>query len=505
MSQGSSQEVLLSRLYEVVARRPDAIAVRAHDRELDYAGLSQLIQRIRCIIEDSGRPDNEPVGLLLDRTATAYAAMFAAASCGRPYVPLNPTFPHSRLQDIIDQSGAGFLLHSEASRELAAQLTAGGSPIAGVAEADLSDSQAVGETDWHRATIPGDIAYILFTSGSTGRPKGVPVSYDNLLAFVDNMNATIRYEPDDVCSQVCELSFDFSVHEIYLALLNGCTVCPARRIDLFHPAHFIEARSVSIFIAVPSLARVVLSTGIEIGAALSGLRLSIFNGEALHAGLAAAWHRAAPNAEVWNTYGPTECTVAVTAQRWRDDPRIVEKDVVSIGRPFEDCAVALLRDGDVVEAKDGNAGELLLATPQRFSGYLDPGIADPMIVDDEGTVFYRTGDLVRSRSGRLYHLGRIDHQVKIGGHRIEILEIEHRLRQCLDTDTLAVVASPVPVPTELVLFVEGSQTPSIPDAGTLSLPPYMLPTRTVTLENLPTNPHGKLDRAALQSIAQETP
>ncbi len=508
MPDSNSQQKLLARMRDVVIRHGDKIAVAEHERAFTYADFDAMIGCIHGQLEGVDPQDTGPVGLLLDRSALAYAAMWASIAHGRAYVPLNTSYPRTRLQNIIAQARISTVVCDEGTLHLAHELgiDADRRVIASVTK--HRGEQPAGDRPWWRARRGGNVAYVLFTSGSTGQPKGVPISYDNLCAFIQNMQGAIAYTPDDVCSQVCELSFDFSVHEIYLALLGGCTLCPARRVDLFNPAHYVANRSITVWIAVPSLARVILNNGVPIGDSLRGIRLSIFNGEALTAGLAAAWHDAAPNSEIWNFYGPTECTVAVTAQRWVDEPELQEADVISIGQPFPDCQTALLDDEHIVTtlaAADGAVGELLLATPQRFTGYTDPELASPFVTDSRGTTFYRTGDRVLWRQGRLYHLGRVDHQVKIGGHRIELLEIEHRLRHCLKTEALAVIAHPAEQPTELVLFVEGPAEPAQLDSETLGLPSYMLPGRSIVVDALPVNSHGKLDRAALHSVAGSEP
>lgn len=508
MSCTRGQQTLLSRMRERVAKRADHVAVREQGREFTYAELGTMIASVYRALGQAGRDASAPVGLLLDRSALAYAAMWASIGRGRAYVPLNTSYPHTRLRNIIDQAGIGTVVCDRGSRDLAQALGIDTTCLVVATPSDCAAKPAAVEPPWWEASGGREIAYVLFTSGSTGQPKGVPISYDNLLAFIDNINGMIAYRQDDVCSQVCELSFDFSVHEIYLALLNGCTLCPARRVDLFNPVNYIASRSITVWIAVPSLARVILNNGVPIGDALHDIRVSIFNGEALTAGLAAAWRDAAPNSQIWNTYGPTECTVAVTAQRWSGDPDLIEADVIAIGRPFPDCQAALLGDAQIVTtsaAADGSTGELLLATPQRFAGYIDPSLPSPFVTDDRGTTFYRTGDRVLWRASRLYHLGRVDHQVKIGGHRIELTEIEHRLRRWLKTESLAVIAYPAQRPTELVLFIEGASAPATMSPKALGLPDYMLPKRSVVLDALPTTPHGKLDRAALQSLAEAKP
>jgi D-alanine--poly(phosphoribitol) ligase subunit 1 len=499
----ASQQQLLDRMRKIVAERATGVAVRGHERELTYAELGACIENVHRALSRAGLAPGEPIGLFLGRSAPAYAAMWAAISHGSAYVPLNMSFPRTRLQSIVKQAGIRTVVCDETTREAAKDLGIETARLV-VAPLDGANDAGADELRWPQARAGGDVAYVMFTSGSTGEPKGVPVSYANLAAFVENVGGLIPYRPDDVCSQLCELSFDFSVHEIYLALLNGCTLCPARKVDLFNPAQYVADRSITVWIAVPSLARVLLNNGIPVGDKLARLRLSIFNGEALTVGLAKAWREAAPNTQIWNTYGPTECTVAVTAQRWRGEPELEEADVIAIGTPFRDCRTALLNEAGIVPtsaAVDGHIGELLLATPQRFAGYVNRGLASPFVTDARGETYYRTGDRVRWRSKRLYHLGRVDDQVKIGGHRIELMEIEHRLRRFLDVESLAVVAHPARHPTELVLLIVSEAAPPKLQADSLGLPTYMLPTRTILLGALPTNAHGKLDRVALQSIA----
>lgn len=502
MNTSWGQHQLLARMAKIVGERGECIAVREPDGSLrTYDELALLAAQLRARLGASRDGSVEPVGLLLDRSAAAYASMWAAIALGRPYVPLNAAYPSSRLKEIVEQAGIRQVVTTEKGAAGAAKI--------GVSSEDLlivSDVQAesVSGVDAWQAESGGEVAYLLFTSGSTGRPKGVPISYDNLWSFVQNVSAAIPYKPDDVCSQVCELSFDFSVHEIYQALLNGATLCPARTIDLFNPAQYVTRNGITVWISVPSLVRVVMANRRD-DESLESIRLSIFNGEALTTGIASDWQQAAPNTVIWNNYGPTECTVAVTTQKWGGEHDLDEADVIAIGTAFEDCGTAIDSAGRIVtpdEAKDGTVGELLLSGPQRFAGYLDPTLKSPFVVD-RGVTWYRTGDRVRWRDGRFFHLGRLDHQVKIGGHRIELLEIEHRLRQTLEHQELAVIAHPRQRPTELILFTTRPTATPV-TANETGLATYMLPKRTVTIDMLPVNTHGKLDRGELHRLA-DTP
>jgi amino acid adenylation domain-containing protein len=494
--EGCPRRALLERLRAAVARYADRPAVREPQAALTYRDFGRRIAGVRSALDAADVPATGPIGILLERSADAYATMCAAVALGRPYVPLNPRDPASRLADIVRQAGVRAVVCGPDQRAAAAGL-------GDVRPVALAPGLAA-DGDGLACAAPADdarTAYILFTSGSTGVPKGVAIGYASLAAFLANMSRTLDYQPGDVATQLCELSFDLSVHEIYLALLSGAALCPARQIDLFNPAGYVAGNAITVWTAVPSLARIALNNGAGPGD-LPSLRLCAFNGEALTAELARAWAAVAPNAQIWNTYGPTECTVAVTAQRWLDDPAIVEAGVVAIGRPLPDCTASLLIDGrPQADPAEGAVGELVLDTPQRFPGYLDPSLPSPFLDGPDGRSYYRTGDRVRWRDGRLFHLGRLDSQVKIGGHRIEILEVERRLRDGLGVADLAVVAHPPERPSELVLFAAGSRAPGRLSPADLGLPAYMLPRRTIRLEAMPRSAHGKLDRKALQAIA----
>lgn len=496
-----ARQALLERMRATIDTYAERTAVSTPHARTTYREFSRLIGCLSLALRSPSRTQRGPVALLLDRSVAAYAAMWAVIALGRPYIPLNLMDPADRLRSIVRQANVGSMVCTESSRELAGVLGIAPANIV-VAEAATSSGGTGGTSlDWRGSDGNEGHAYVLFTSGSTGEPKGVPITYESLAGFIDNVESLIDYRPGDVCSQICELSFDVSAHEIYLALLNGCALCPARQIDLFNPARYVADNEITVWTSVPSVARVAFhhASAQALQDDLATIRLSIFNGEALTSELARDW-RAATRGVIWNTYGPTECTVAVSAQRWRDVPDLSEAGVVSIGTVFPDCRAALLDDEGIVGIpKDGSsrAGELLLATPQCFDGYLDPDLPSPFVTDGSGLKYYRTGDRVLARDGRLFHLGRLDWQVKIRGYRIELLEVEHRIRRRLGSEALAVVAYPRRQPTELVLFLAGDREPPKLSGDALGVPHYMVPRRTILVDALPITRHGKLDRNAL--------
>lgn len=503
MKQSSSREALLYWFLETTVSYANRIAVREANAEYTYAALSAMVRRLVAELRSTSNSNDKPIGLLLERSALAYGSMWASIALARPYVPLNPTYPAQRIQEIMRQADLGPVICTQHTRELAQNLGVDSAALIVAEPSEYGQGYSLSARDW-QSDAPQQIAYILFTSGSTGKPKGVPISYRNLHAFIQNINSLVPYRPEDKCSQLCELTFDFSVEEIYLALLNGATLCPARQIDLFNPAHFIENHKITVWISVPSLVGVLLRNHKETQVQLGSLRVSIFNGESLTASLAAAWQRLAPNAEIWNTYGPTECTVGVTHQRWVPNAQdLEENNVVAIGVPFEDCNAALFDKGNIVaisRAREGMIGELLLSGPQRFQGYLDTRLQSPFLSDHDGDIFYRTGDRVKWKDGKLFHIGRVDYQVKIGGHRIELMEVEHRMKEYLNQESLAVIAYPETRPTKLVLFIAGEKKEIRLSPDAVGLPAYMLPGKILFVPDIPKNRSGKTDRRALQEM-----
>ena len=201
MSDQGGRKALLARMQTTIDRHVQRTAVRATGESLSYGDFSRLVRRLCLELRNPKRAQGGPVGLLLDRSAAAYAAMWAAIALGRPYVPLNAKYPPSRLRSILRQAGVDVTVCTQANRGLATGLGIASDNTV-VADTDFpADELAGGAIDWGVSDEDQGIAYILFTSGSTGEPKGVPISYDNLASFIENLGAVIDYRPEDVCSQ----------------------------------------------------------------------------------------------------------------------------------------------------------------------------------------------------------------------------------------------------------------------------------------------------------------
>jgi amino acid adenylation domain-containing protein len=290
---------------------------------------------------------------------------------------------------------------------------------------ELADAE-----QWRPVAVSIDsIAYLLFTSGSTGQPKGVMVSHANVLHYVDYMANRHDFSCEDRTSQTFDLTFDLSVHDMFVTWQAGA--CCVARPQTIADAYVKDAR-----LTVRFRSRHGDKCGDrELKQAYPHLRLSLFCGEALPVELVRQWAVAAPNSAIENLYGPTELTIACSAYRWQGEKSLKESElgIVPIGEPFDNMQ-ALVVDEHLQEVPVGSDGELLMSGPQLSLGYWqeDEKTRRAFVqVTGRKATYYRTGDRVRQRGigEPLVYLGRLDNQIKVLGHRVELAEIEAVIRQ----------------------------------------------------------------------------
>ncbi|MER7188453.1 AMP-binding protein, partial [Streptomyces hyaluromycini] len=285
---------------------------------------------------------------------------------------------------------------------------------------------------------PDAVAYIVFTSGSTGTPKGVPVLQRNAAAMLDHATARYGIGPGSRVSQTFDLTFDPTAWDMFTAWSTGATLVVPARSELVRPARFIRERRVTHWFSVPSVITYARRLRDLAPDSMPELRWTLFGGEPLTLEQAAAWREAAPGSVLENLYGPTELTVSCTQYRLPADPAhwpATANGTVPIGTPYPHLDALVLDD----DGREADEGELCLRGPQRFPGYLDPAENPGRFVRFDGDravvygdreapgaeLYYRTGDRVRrGADGALLHLGRLDQQVKIRGHRVELGDIE---------------------------------------------------------------------------------
>jgi amino acid adenylation domain-containing protein len=376
-------------------------------------------------------------------------------------------------------------------------------------------NQFVNAEQWRSPEVaPNAIAYLLFTSGSTGQPKGVMISHANMLHYLDYVTKRYGFTSNDRVSQTFDLTFDLSAHDMFVAWDSGaCLCCPTQK-QLIKPGAFINDARLTAWFSVPSTAIFMRRLGELKPGMYPGLRLSLFCGEPLPLEIVRRWALAAPNSVMENIYGPTELTIACTAYRWDNtrSPGECERGIVPIGQPFDGMR-ALIVDEELREVEEGRDGELLMTGPQLSPGYWQDGEktrrAFVPIAGKNGT-YYRTGDHVRRPiPGKpLVYLGRIDNQIKVLGHRVELGEVEAAVRQASGLEGVVALGWPMTKSgadgIEVFLETDSLDTKALMSQLKGKLPGYMLPRNVLILPRFPLNANGKYDRKALQLILKKT-
>ena len=422
---------------DAAARVPQRPALCIGASVWTYAELLREKQRIadllrRRQLDGAGRV----VGLLCEKSLTAFAGLLGIMASGNTYLPLSPRLPDQRLFQMARDAQLAGLIADRASTPRAVALM--GLLGHGFAIAEPGGELIVDNPPGPAAGNPPQ-AYLLYTSGSTGAPKGVAVSHANAAALLRAMAGVVQVDEMDRFTQFCELAFDFSIGEIFLCWQAGACLYVPSTAERMLPVHFVNRHGLTVWSSVPTVASNLHRLRALRPGTFPSLRLSMFCGEALPTRLAQAWHTAAPASALVNLYGPTEATVFATAYHF-DPGQPPDTDIVPLGEPFPDMGVRIAAQGD-----DSAVGELLLSGPQVVDGYWrNPEATANAFVCGAGAaangIWYRTGDLVSrdARHGLLFH-GRCDDQVKLRGHRVQLAEIECVLRQLAPGAMVAVV------------------------------------------------------------------
>ncbi|HEX6449011.1 MAG TPA: AMP-binding protein [Trebonia sp.] len=499
-------------LIDLLARhRPNDTAVETGEQQTSYKQLLDLTCAIAVQIKRSSAGVG-PIVIADDPGAGACAAIAAAQALGRAYVPLSASHPVTRIQQILTAVEPAVIVQSDRTATRMAEALSGRYPL-------LTISRELDNLSWGRSPEPvpnfassicSDTAYVMFTSGTTGRPKGVPVRTEALMAYLDVATKRFGVQPGNRVSHYFELTFDLSVHDIFVTLLGGGTlvVIPAEQRML--PARFIREKGISHWFSVPSAAESLHRVGALRPGIFPQLRQTLFCGEPLRWPVAEAWQSAAPNSRVINLYGPTEATIAISyyvvpGLRSRCDDIY---GIVPIGQVFEGQHGRIFSRPEAGEQP--NRGELWLSGSQVISGYLGAGDGRHAFASDsDGAAWYRTGDAVeRDGDGLLHFVGRTDHQLKISGYRVEPAEVEDAIHRAFPVCRSIVVRCDRGKRRGLVAAIvcEEEDRPTataVREACASSLPPYMIPAHVIELASWPVNANGKIDRAAVRRQLEE--
>lgn len=515
----------LSESFSVNAVRK-AICVNGLSKTYDelYKSATRVAHEIGKLGVDSG---GAYVGVFCYRSFAAYESILGVLFAGKAYMPLNKNFPIDRLKSMIVRSNTRIIIVDDICIDLFSQFCSDLNPLSvflignssKIEDFMLSNIKHkivhIGNSiydDIKQYPVPNvstDMpAYLLFTSGSTGEPKGVSVSHGNLSAYLKFVLSRYDIGHEDRISQMFDLTFDLSVHDIFTTFLSGACLYVVPENNLFAPTKFIKENNITVWFSVPSVIRFMSKLKMLKRDSLSSIRLSLFCGEALSYESVVEWMQATNNSVVENLYGPTEATIAIMFYNCNNiNKEKCINGIVPIGYSFEDgCAEVLIDNMQIAGANQ--IGELCLCGRQITNGYLNDSIkTSEKYININGVVWYRTGDLVRKDSDGCFHfIGRLDEQIKIKGYRVELQEIENIIRDflCIDSVVCLPIAFDNGHADALCVVIEGQEDnnlrKSVLDECRNRLPVYMVPQRIEFISEMPLNSNGKIDKKVLRGL-----
>ncbi|MFD1319760.1 amino acid adenylation domain-containing protein [Micromonospora sonneratiae] len=491
---------------ERAAATPDAVALTFEGQSLSYDDLNNRANQLAHHLREHGIGPDSLVAVCMERSPEMIVGLLAILKAGGAYLPLDPAHPAERLTYLLRDSTPSIVLTHDATRTLLDGLTS--APVVDL-DAHAADWAGLPRTDPAVDLTPGNLAYVIYTSGSTGQPKGVMVEHANVVRLFSATADWFGFGPADVWSLFHSFAFDFSVWEIWGALLHGGRLVIVPQLTSRSPADFYRLlcdEGVTVLNQTPSAFRSLIAAQADSSRA-HHVRTVVFGGEALDPTMLKPWYADARNGrtELVNMYGITETTVHVTYRPMT--PADTEHPGISpIGRPIRDLRLYVL-DGRLEPVPPGVVGELYVGGAGVARGYLNRPeltaerfLTSPFVSGDR---LYRTGDLVRHRpDGNLEYLGRNDFQVKVRGFRIELGEIEAQLAASPGVREAVVLARPDATgETRLVAYYTASvrklAVDSLRNRLSAALPEHMVPAAYVRIAEWPLTANGKLDRQAL--------
>jgi D-alanine--poly(phosphoribitol) ligase subunit 1 len=479
---------ILDAIERATRNYPEKLAHRSDARTLTYSELGKRSDALAAHFTERFSGDKSPVAIVGHKEPEMLIGFLAVAKSGRPYVPIDVSIPAHRAERIIRSSGA---------------------------IATLTPPQIAALSREHSSAKPirvdrNDPFYIIYTSGSTGEPKGVVITLKCLTTFLDWMlEEQDLVEAGETFLNQAPFSFDLSVMDLYLSLATAGTLFSIGKEEIANLKRLYAAlgeSGITSWVSTPTFAQMCLVERGFVQAMLPLLRRFLFCGETLAPETASQLLERFPNAEVWNTYGPTEATVACASVRVTRDI-LARYSPLPIGSPMPGTKV-FVGDANAEPVAAGNRGEIIIAGPNVSPGYLGhPDLTSASFFRLGNLQAYRTGDRGRIQDNFLFFEGRIDGQVKVNGYRIELGDLEENLR------ALPTVADAVVLPVirngsaeslaAFVVLVQRSQEREFELGIRLRaqlaerVPVYMLPRKILFYDAFPITANGKTDRRKL--------
>ncbi len=488
-----------------VRSHPDRVALRFADRDLSYAGLDQLSDRIAHRLVEKFPEKGAVIAVRMDRSLEMMIAIYGILKAGCVYLPLNKDYPAERTAYLLQDSGAKLLLTNAVA-----------APLSGIESWDVTALafKDIDMTGWEpvcRAT-PEDIAYIIYTSGSTGQPKGVLIRHRSVVNRLVWMQNEYGLRPQDSILQKTPTVFDVSVWELFWAGMYGARLvlaAPGAEKDPVALGRLIEKEKITVLHFVPSMLQVFLQVKGG-GSSPDSIRYVFTSGEELKIKEARLFREYCPQAQLHNLYGPTEATVdvsyyPVTAGHLDQVP---DHYRIPIGKPIDNTTLYILNEDGHLQPI-GAPGELFIGGVNLSAGYLNKEeLTRQRFIDSPlqpGTTLYKTGDLARwLPDGNIEFLGRLDNQVKVRGNRIELGEIELATGSFPSVELAVVLTRRTADDTQLAAYIQPNGLFDEEELRTFlraRLPDYMVPDLIFRVDEMPLTVNGKIDRKALLALS----
>ncbi|MBE0377185.1 hypothetical protein PPRY_a2267 [Pseudoalteromonas prydzensis ACAM 620] len=514
MKKKSQSKTIIHQIFEAqVAKTPDKIAIECEGQQTTYAQLNGRANQLAGELIAEGVRVGDIVAISLNRSIDLIVAILATLKAGAAYLPLDPMSPNERINGILDDAKAQYVITESEFLDIFA---ASEGVVLTLDKDELALSLATRTTDNNvqpsQHIRPGDLAYIIYTSGSTGKPKGVMVEHHNVTRLLTATETQFGFNENDVWTLFHSYAFDFSVWEIWGALLNGAKLVVVPYLVSRSPEKFYELlakEKVTVLNQTPS-AFSNLQKQVLHGAHVLSLRYVIFGGEALEPNFLASWFErfGDQNPALINMYGITETTVHVTYKKLSH--KDLESNISNIGRPLSDLSYLLL-DSKMRQVPEGAIGELYIGGGGLTRGYLNQALlTSQRFIENpfsRSELVYKTGDQVRQlANGELEYIGRIDNQVKLRGFRIELDEITSKLFSYKGITEAVCVVKGESDERKIVAYIVSNDLinehtkeqwkPALHAHLSFSLPEYMIPSAVVCVSALPLNINGKVDSEA---------
>lgn len=480
---------------------PGLAAFREETGDLSYKELWEHSDQVaNFIMEEYNLPRQTPIIVYGHMEKELPVAFLGSVKAGYPYIPVDTSIPNERVHRILENSGAGLIINvSKGDIPFEHQDI----PILTLDSINVNDQKVTDPNNWVQED---ELFYIIYTSGSTGNPKGVQISASNLESFLDWMAEDFPLGQHKVFLNQAPFSFDLSVMDLYPAFQSGGTVFGLSKEIINKPKvlfNTFEESNIQVWTSTPSFIQICLMDPSFNSEKMPQLELFLFCGEVLPVSVANELRNRFPQAKIFNTYGPTEATVAVTSIEITDQV-LSTYTALPVGYSKQDTQVIIMNDHGEVAA-DGEEGEIVIAGPSVSKGYLGaPHLTEKAFFSYNGTWAYRTGDVGSSQNGCIFYQGRLDFQIKMHGYRMELEEIEFNLTQCQYVQSAVILPYikegkieyliATIVPTEHSFEKEYELTSCIRKELSEKLPAYMIPRKFVYKDSLPITANGKMDR-----------